>query len=627
MFYKLVFWLTGGWIRRSVLVLVLIGASSYGSWMMIPPRTYLPPGNQNFVFSILSPPPGYSLDEYRSIAELVESRLRPWWEAKEGSRELAALQKQFRAQLDQFVIPGMEQQLKGQEAQLEKAQADLKSAPDAQLAALEQTVQQLQGQVEQTRQQVMMMKYLPPPSSIDNYFFVAYQGRLFMGASSGNEDNVAPLAMLMNTSIQGIPGTFGFAAQVPIFRLGRVTGSAIEVNVSGTNYDKVRAAAGILQGAMIQRFRAFATADPVNFALGRPELRVVANPVRAAAAGVSPQVVRQMVQVGVDGMILGDYRLNGQTIDLTVVAARAGRSTPEALRDVPVATGDGRVVPLSSVADFVNTSAAQEIVRLERQPSVSLGVQLPSGMTVQEGSRIVEEEVVAPLRAGGMIPPDVSTRLAGSADKLNEFMKAFVPGFALAAIVTYLLMAALFESFLHPLVIIMSVPFALVGGFLGLLVLNLTTGGALLDVLTMLGFVILIGVIINNPILIVHQALNYLREGMDRRRAIALSTQTRVRPIFMSVVTSVAGMAPLVVVGGAGSELYRGLGAVVVGGLLLSTIFTLFLTPTLMSLMLDLQGVLKRLLGLGAKGPPPLPHPQAPPPEGESSRRQTVEVR
>jgi hydrophobic/amphiphilic exporter-1 (mainly G- bacteria), HAE1 family len=165
------------------------------------------------------------------------------------------------------------------------------------------------------------------------------------------------------------------------------------------------------------------------------------------------------------------------------------------------------------------------------------------------------------------------------------------------------------------------VPFALVGGFAGLWILHVTTG-ALLDVLTMLGFVILIGTIVNNPILIVHQALNYLREGMDRRRAIALSTQTRVRPIFMSVITSVAGMAPLVVFGGAGSELYRGLGAVVVGGLLVSTVFTLVLTPALMSLMLDAQAAVSgwfhrgpRHDGVDADAPPladraqPMPTP------------------
>jgi HAE1 family hydrophobic/amphiphilic exporter-1 len=244
--------------------------------------------------------------------------------------------------------------------------------------------------------------------------------------------------------------------------------------------------------------------------------------------------------------------------------------------------------------------------------------------TVDEIGAAVEAGVLGPLRQQGMLPSGLNFPMSGSADKLKKLQSAFVPDVSsarnfffpgtkipggvagVAALITFLLLAALFESWLHPFVIIMSVPFALVGGFLALPVMHEIEPTILLDVLTMLGFVILIGTIVNNPILIVHQALNYMRnEGMERRRAIALSTQTRVRPIFMSVITSVAGMAPLVVFAGAGSELYRGLGAVVIGGLLVSTLFTLLLTPALMSLMLDAQaglGALLRRRGGGEDG-------------------------
>jgi HAE1 family hydrophobic/amphiphilic exporter-1 len=274
----------------------------------------------------------------------------------------------------------------------------------------------------------------------------------------------------------------------------------------------------------------------------------------------------------------------------------------EALKDTPLATRDGRVVPLSTVATLVPTEAPQRIRRIEEQPAITLSITVPPNQTVQELNDNLFVAVINPLREQGVITSDMNVRASGSADKLDNFTKAFIPGFALAALITYLLLAALFGSWLHPFVIIMSVPFALVGGFGGLWILH-QTSGALLDVLTMLGFVILIGTIVNNPILIVHQALNYLQQGMDRRQAIALSTQTRVRPIFMSVITSVAGMAPLVVFGGSGSELYRGLGAVVVGGLLLSTFFTLLLTPALMSLGMDLQAGLRRLLTRAAQQP------------------------
>jgi HAE1 family hydrophobic/amphiphilic exporter-1 len=155
-------------------------------------------------------------------------------------------------------------------------------------------------------------------------------------------------------------------------------------------------------------------------------------------------------------------------------------------------------------------------------------------------------------------------------------------------------MAALFESWVYPMVIIFSVPLAAVGGIIGLNVLNvyLMARGIppqSLDVLTMLGFVILIGTSVNNAILIVHQALNFLRRGdTTPRQAILDSVRVRIRPIFMTTATTVLGLSPLVLVPGAGSELYRGLGSVVLGGLLISTIFTLVLVPTLFSLMMDL---------------------------------------
>ena len=130
-------------------------------------------------------------------------------------------------------------------------------------------------------------------------------------------------------------------------------------------------------------------------------------------------------------------------------------------------------------------------------------------------------------------------------------------------------MAALFESFLYPLVIMLSVPPAAAGGILGFVAVNLLIGYQTFDILTMLGFVILIGVVVNNAILIVHQTLNNLRANdLDPKNAIRAAVASPVRPIFMSVVTSVFGMCPLVLFPGAGSELYRGLGSVVIGGLL-----------------------------------------------------------
>ncbi len=189
--------------------------------------------------------------------------------------------------------------------------------------------------------------------------------------------------------------------------------------------------------------------------------------------------------------------------------------------------------------------------------------------------------------------------------------------FVWALLVTFLLMAALFESFLYPLVIMFSVPLAVVGGFGALRIVhdwtmqNPTIAPQQLDILTMIGFVILIGVVVNNAILIVQQSLNFMdpsrvagaehEEPLEPLKAIAQSVRTRCRPIFMTTCTTVGGGLPLVVAPGAGSEMYRGLGAVVVGGLFVSAFFTLFMVPLLFSLVLQMSDGFKAILARSAK--------------------------
>jgi HAE1 family hydrophobic/amphiphilic exporter-1 len=186
--------------------------------------------------------------------------------------------------------------------------------------------------------------------------------------------------------------------------------------------------------------------------------------------------------------------------------------------------------------------------------------------------------------------------MGGTADDLTRTRKALQWNFILAIIISYLLMSALFENFFYPFIIMFTVPLAAAGGFIGIFLVNRFISYQPLDILTMLGFVILVGIVVNNAILIVHQTLNNIREsGMKPRDAITESVRTRVRPIYMSTITTVFGMMPLVLFPGAGSEFYRGLGSVVVGGLLVSTVFTIFLIPALLSLTLDAVGAIKRI--------------------------------
>ena len=259
----------------------------------------------------------------------------------------------------------------------------------------------------------------------------------------------------------------------------------------------------------------------------------------------------------------------------------------QGIGNLPVVTSNGHILPAESLVTIDTTAGPTEIRHRERFRTITLEIRPVTEMPLQAAIETIEQEIIQPLQEEGL-PPGVRLVLSGTADKLIETRDAMAVNLILALIIVYLVMAVLFESFVYPLIILLSVPIAAVGGIGGLKVLNMY-GDKIqpLDMLTMLGFVILIGIVVNNAILLVHQALHHFRvEKLPALEAITTATQNRVRPIFMSTLTSVFGMMPLVFFPGAGSELYRGLGSVVVGGLSLSAIITLLIVPPMMSILI-----------------------------------------
>lgn len=281
-------------------------------------------------------------------------------------------------------------------------------------------------------------------------------------------------------------------------------------------------------------------------------------------------------------------------------AASSVASTQE-IGYLPVVTAQGDVLPVSSLADVILTAGPTQIRHLERVRAITLEFRPAPGVPLEAIVDQVMEQVVNPMAE--TLPSDVSIGISGTADALNETWDAMVVQLIVALVIVYLVMAVLFESFVYPLVIVTTVPLAMAGAMIGLGVLNLTTYQPL-DMLTMLGFVILIGIVVNNAILLVDQTLRELRvNGLEPREAILAATEDRIRPIFMSTLTSIFGMLPLVLVSGAGSELYRGLGTVVVGGLSLSAILTLAIIPPLLLLVLRRSEVAKAAVTSQQTGP------------------------
>jgi HAE1 family hydrophobic/amphiphilic exporter-1 len=429
---------------------------------------------------------------------------------------------------------------------------------------------------------------------IKNMFYVGSEQIMLFGALSIHEQRAREFLPLFTRVIFGIPGMFGVSTQASIFetRLGR--GRTIDVDISGEDINQTVQAAGAIFGMISSEIPGSQIRPIPSLELLFPEVRIIPDRERLKAAGMSARDLGILLDILMDGREIGDFKQEGQKkIDLVVKASERDIATPEELYSALVVTPGGNVVPVSSLSGLVRTSGITEIRHLERQRTVTLQVTPPFALPLQEAMETIDGKIIPLLKEQGVIR-GVDIRLSGAADKLTETRQALQWNFLLAAFITYLLMSALFGNFLYPLIILFTVPLAAAGGFIGLRLVNILITQQPLDVLTMLGFVILIGVVVNNAILIVHQALNNVRyHGMDHREAVLESTRTRLRPIYMSAFTSIFGMLPLVVAPGPGSELYRGLGSVVLGGLALSTIFTVFVIPALLIFFIRMEKVKK----------------------------------
>lgn len=425
---------------------------------------------------------------------------------------------------------------------------------------------------------------------IKDMFFVGSETISLFGAISIHEQQAGGLIPLFMRLIYQIPGMFGISSQAGIFetRLGR--GRSIDVDIRGDDINLVVRTAGTLFG-LVKGAIANAQVRPIpSLELLYPEVRLIPNRDRIRAAGINTRDLGVALDVLMDGRQIGDYKQEGKKkIDLVLKASEADIPTPEDLYDALLVTPGGRIVPVSTFTDLIRTTGITEIRHLERQRTVTLQVTPPPTMALEQAMDIINDRLLPQLEQKGLLK-SVDISMSGTADKLTETRLALQRNFLLAVVITYLLMSALFGNFIYPFIIMFTVPLAAAGGFIGLLLVNLAIARQPLDVLTMLGFVILIGVVVNNAILIVHQALNNIRDyHMAPYEAVLESTRTRLRPIYMSAFTSIFGMLPLVVAPGPGSELYRGLGSVLLGGLALSTVMTIFVIPALLMFFLKME--------------------------------------
>ncbi|MGA0952367.1 MAG: efflux RND transporter permease subunit [Candidatus Puniceispirillaceae bacterium] len=427
------------------------------------------------------------------------------------------------------------------------------------------------------------------PPEIERFFFVAYSGGAFAGAAAKDPSRVSELQMVLSRPIFAEPGARAFVQQASLF--GRSVGGSrsIRVDIVGPNRDDILPVATQVNAALEARFsprdgnqiRAIPSLDS-----GAAQIRITPDLTALARAGVSVRELSAAVDVFNDGANVIQVPIDGQLIDMVLSGANAENLTAGELQDIPIVTRSGLVLRLHQLAQIEVVTAPEQVSRLGGRQSISLQLRPNNALALEDVVAIIDNEILPDIRAEAL-QQGVSIKLEGAASALDQTWRAMQGNVMTAIFVIFLLLVILLRSFVLPFIILLTIPVAGAGGIAGLAVLNIFIQQQL-DMLTMLGFVILTGVVVNNAILMIEQTMLHLRDDrMTANEAIIEATRNRIRPIFMSTLTSLFGLVPLVIFPGAGSELYRGIGVVVFGGLGLSMLATLIIVPPLLSIALN----------------------------------------
>ena len=408
-------------------------------------------------------------------------------------------------------------------------------------------------------------------------------GGLQIIAGTRDRAHVTPLIDTLGRRLAEYPGMISFSARGSIFSGNEGGTRSMELDISGEE----------LQPLFEVGLKAFLKArevlgdpqilpDPPSLSLGQPFIEVRPDWERAAELGLAADELGYLVWALADGAYHDDFYLGDRKVDLFLYGSAQPPRRPADLAALPLYTEHGGIVPLSALARLRETVDTDTIRRLNGQRTVTLNIVSPTDMPLETAVHKVQTEVVGALRAAGDVPDGVHIAIGGASDKLASTRAALADNMLLALALVYLVMAAILRHWGYPLVIMLTVPLGYAGGVLGLRLMNAVGISAGFDMITVLGFLVLIGVVVNNPILLVERYRESLAAGVAPAQALLDAARTRLRPIMMTTLTTLFGLFPLVFLPREGTELYRGLGIVLLFGLLFSALVTLTFTPCLL---------------------------------------------
>jgi len=525
-------WMLRGPLRSLVCILAVAGASAAVIVYLTPPAEYLPEGDEPKVFARMNAPPGYNLATMNRIGRELQDKLLPF--------------------------------VGDDPARFKRGETDMPA-----------------------------LKYL--------FLHIEPEG-LRIISEAVDPDDIDAVMTALTRRYQNYAGMKAFATRGSIITSNDGGTRSISLDISGLRLEDIYAVASAAYrraGEVFDNPRI--KPDPPTLTLSQPLIEIRPKWERAAELGMSAQDLGFTVAALTDGAFAGYYYQNDEKIDIYFYSSERFHATLDGVGQLPVYTPQGTMVPLSTLADVKETVDTSTIRRINGKRTVTLNIIPPASIALETGVGMVKEQIVERLRQSGQMPQGVSMDISGASDQLEATRNALAGNYVVAVIIIYLLLVAVFSHWGYPVLIMTTIPLGVASGLVGLYLMNVV-GGLLpavglkpfqqpFDMISMLGFLILMGTVVNNPILIVDRAAYNVREmAMGAHAAVTEAVSARLRPIAMTTLTTIFGLAPLVFIPGAGTELYRGVGAIVLFGILGSAIVTLTFLPALMLFVLRFAG-------------------------------------
>jgi HAE1 family hydrophobic/amphiphilic exporter-1 len=377
---------------------------------------------------------------------------------------------------------------------------------------------------------------------------------------------------LLRDEFSKIPGTYRVIAQdLSLSGFSAQRGFPVEFTIRGPDWDKLAELSQTLMDKM--KATGLMTDIDTDYLLGMPEVRIIPNRAAAAERGVSVSTIANTVNAMIGGVRAGKYTKNGKRYDIRVRLADTDRKQSEDINKIWVRNNRGQVIPLSDVVTFSEKPTLLSISRRNRERAIGIFANVAPGKSQGEALSAVE-------KLGKQLPEGYKLVLSGSAQTFQESFQSLMFALILGIFVAYMVLASQFNSFIHPVTVLMALPFSVTGAFMAL-----ALGHRSLNIYSMIGIILLMGIVKKNSILLVDFTNERRKQGKGLLEALLEACPVRLRPILMTSIATIAGAIPPALGIGPGAETRIPMALVVIGGVLVSTFLTLFVVPCAYSLL------------------------------------------